>query len=243
MSMYLHKAMKQGIGRALHTYDMISDGENIVVGLSGGADSMVLLWFLTERLKRIPITYNLFAVYIDPGFKNGFATELEAYCREQGYRFRVDYSDCGIIGHSEENRENPCFLCSRLRRKRLFEIADELDCTKIALGHHKDDIIETLFMNMCYAGEISTMKPVQTFFNEKLTVIRPLCFVEKGAIEKFAKNNHLPVFKNPCPTSDSSKRLQIKTILSELYRTNKKIKGNIFRSMNRVKPEYLLDHV
>jgi len=243
MSMYVYKAMKRDIGRALHKYDMISDGETIVVGLSGGADSMVLLWFLTERLKRIPITYDLVAVYIDPGFENGFADELESYCRGQGYRFRVDYSDCGVVGHSEENRENPCFLCSRLRRKRLFEIADELGCEKIALGHHKDDIIETLFMNMCYAGEISTMKPVQTFFSEKMTIVRPLCFVDKDTIEKFAKKRHLPVFSNPCPSSGSSKRLQIKMMLSELYRTNKKIKGNLFRSMNRVKPDYLLEHV
>jgi tRNA 2-thiocytidine biosynthesis protein TtcA len=243
MSTYTYKAMKRNIGRALHKYDMISDGDTIVVGLSGGADSMVLMWFLTERLKRIPINYQIFAVYIDPGFENGFAGELEAYCREQGYSLRIDYSDCGIIGHSEENRENPCFLCSRIRRKRLFEIADELGCKKIALGHHKDDIIETLFMNMCYAGEISTMKPVQTFFNDRMMIVRPLCFVDKDSIEKFAKKEHLPVFHNPCPTSGSSKRFQIKMLLKELYQTNRKIKGNIFRSMNRVKLDYLLEHV
>jgi len=227
----------------LHKYDMISDGENIAVGLSGGRDSLVLMWFLTERLRRIPINYQLFAVYIDPGFEGGFTKELEAYCREQGYKLRIDYSDCGIVGHSEENRENPCFLCSRLRRKRLFEIADELGCDKIALGHQKDDIIETLFMNMCYAGEISTMKPMQTFFNGKMMIIRPLSFVDKDSIEKFAEKKQLPVFHNPCPTSGISKRHEIQTLLKELYKTNRKIKGNIFRSMNHVRTDYLLEHV
>ncbi len=227
----------------MHKYDMIADGDNIAVGLSGGIDSMVLMWFLTERLKRIPINYKLYAVFIDPGFEGGFAEELEAYCQEKGYKLRIDYSDCGIVGHSEENRENPCFLCSRLRRKRLFEIADELGCAKIALGHHKDDIIETLFMNMCYAGEISTMKPLQTFFNGKMMIIRPLSFVDKDSIEKFAEKEQLPVFHNPCPTSGISKRNEIQTLLKELYRTNRNIKGNIFRSMNRVRPDYLLEHV
>ncbi|MBW2218799.1 MAG: tRNA 2-thiocytidine(32) synthetase TtcA [Deltaproteobacteria bacterium] len=243
MSTYSYKAVKRNIGRALHKYDMISDGDNIAVGLSGGIDSLVLMWFLTERLKRIPINYQLFAVYIDPGFEGGFAKELEVYCREQGYKLRIDYSDCGIVGHSEENRENPCFLCSRLRRKRLFEIADELGCAKIALGHHKDDIIETLFMNMCYAGEISTMKPLQTFFNGKMMIIRPLSFIDKDSIEKFAEKKQLPVFHNPCPTSGTSKRHEIRTLLKELYQTNRKIKGNIFRSMNRVRTDYLLKHV
>ena len=94
----------------------------------------------------------------------------------------METTDFGVVAHSPENRENPCFLCSRLRRKRLFEIADELNCTKLALGHHKDDIIETLFMNMCYAGEISTMKPSQSFFEGKFTVIRPLAYADEDSI-------------------------------------------------------------
>ena len=148
---------------------MISDGDKIAVGLSGGKDSLTLMWFLNERLPRIPIDYELYAIYIDPGFEGSFSKELEEYCIEAGYNLIVEHTDNGPLAHSSKNRENPCFLCSRLRRKRLFEIADELGCRKLALGHHKDDIIETLFMNICYAGEISTMVPSQTFFQEKLT--------------------------------------------------------------------------
>jgi tRNA 2-thiocytidine biosynthesis protein TtcA len=155
------------MGQALHRYQMISDGDRILVGVSGGADSLTLMRMLVERLTRIPIRYELFAVFIDPGFEGSFAEPLEIYCDKIGFPLRVVYTNYGILGHGPDNRENPCFLCSRLRRKRLFEIADELGCNKIALGHNKDDIIETLFMNICYAGEISTMLPVQTFFSRQ----------------------------------------------------------------------------
>lgn len=219
---------------------MISDGDRIVVGLSGGRDSLTMIWILKERLARIPVNYNLFAVYIDPGFKGGFGRSLEKYCDEAGYNLRVEYTDYGIVGHSDKNRENPCFLCSRLRRKRLFEIADELGCNKLALGHTKDDIIETLFLNICYAGEISTMVPSQTFFKERFTVIRPLAFVDEDLIRRFAKEQNFPDFINQCPSAGVSKRHEIKTLLNKLYRSNKKIKGNIFRAMSNVKNEYLL---
>jgi len=228
------------MGQALHRYEMISHGDRIVVGVSGGADSLTLLRMLTERLARVPIKYELFAVFVDPGFEGSFAEPLEMYCEKIGIPLRVEYTDYGIQGHSPTNRENPCFLCSRLRRKRLFEIADELECNKLALGHNKDDIIETLFMNICYAGEISTMLPAQTFFQDKFTLIRPLAFADADLIRRFARDQRYPDFINPCPTAGTSKRREVKKILKELYRSNNKIKGNIFRSMSHVRPEYLL---
>jgi len=228
------------MGKALHSYEMIADGDRIVVGVSGGADSLTLMWMLTERLKRVPINYDLFAVYIDPGYEGSFGEALEWYGKKVGFSIRAEYTDCGLVAHSPENRENPCFLCSRLRRKRLFEIADELGCTKLALGHNKDDIIETLFMNICYAGEISTMMPSQTFFQEKFTVIRPLAFADEQLIRKFARDQKFPEFINPCPSANKSKRAEMKAFLQQLYRTNKKIKGNIFRAMSHVRTDYLL---
>lgn len=240
MSRYAYKTIKKYVGKALHRYDMISDGEKIAVGLSGGKDSLTLLWILNERLRRIPINYELIAIHIDPGFEGGFSTQLKAYCEKEGYKLIVEYTDNGIVAHSSENRENPCFLCSRLRRKRLFEIADELGCKKLALGHNKDDIIETLFINMCYAGEISTMSPVQEFFQGDFTVIRPLAFVDESVIKRFAKNMGFPVGENPCPSANVSKRAEIKIILNELYRSNRNIKGNIFRAMHHVKLDYML---
>ena len=234
-----YRAINRKAGRAIHRYEMISGGDRILVGMSGGKDSLTLMWLLSERRRRVPVDYELFAVYIDPGFEGGFGEELAAHCRQAGYQFRWERTDYGPRAHGPENRENPCFLCSWNRRKRLFEIADELGCNKVALGHHKDDIIETLFLNICYAGEISTMKPVQPFFNGLLTVIRPLALVEEDLIRRFARQQQFPRYVNPCPSASDSKRSEIKILLDRLYRTNHKIRGNIFRAIRHVNPEYL----
>jgi len=219
---------------------MLQDGDRIAVGVSGGADSLTMMWVLAERLQRIPINFELFPVHIDPGFEGSFSEPLKAYCADSGLSLRVEHTDYGILGHSASNRENPCFLCSRLRRKRLFEIADEMGCNKLALGHNKDDIIETFFLNVCYAGEISTMVPCQTFFKGRFTVIRPLAFADQDLIRAFAGEQRFPEFVNPCPSATHSKRQELKTLLMQLYRSNKKIKGNIFRAMSHVKLDYLL---
>ncbi len=228
------------VGKAIHRYDLIHDGDRIAVGLSGGKDSLTLLWALTERLKRIPVHYELFPIYVDPGFQGGFGNCLSETCRQMGYDLTVDRTNHGIVAHSPGNRENPCFLCARLRRKRLFEIADTLGCTKLALGHNKDDLIETFFLNICYAGEISTMVPRQDFFSGRFTIIRPLAMVEEKSINRFVKAQGFPRFDNPCPSAGHTKRSEIKAMLDGLYRTNRKIKGNIFRAMSHVKMEYLL---
>jgi tRNA 2-thiocytidine biosynthesis protein TtcA len=219
---------------------MMDDGDRILVGVSGGKDSMALLWSLAERQRRSPVRYELFPVYVDPGFEGGFAEALRAQCRDMGLDLRVAHTDFGRIAHSAENRENPCFLCARLRRKRLFEIAHELDCRKVALGHNKDDIIETFFMNICFAGEVSTMIPAQSFFNGLITVIRPLAFVEEDLIRRFVRQQGLAVFHNPCPSANRTKRQEIKELLRQLYRSNPKVKGNVFRAMRHVRLDYLL---
>ena len=219
---------------------MIADGEKLAVGLSGGKDSLALSWILKNRIKHIPVDYELTAIYIDPGFKNGFSGELAGHCEKIGIELIVEHTDNGLVAHSTENRENPCFLCSRLRRKRLFEIAEGIGAKKIALGHHKDDIIETLFLNMFYAGEISTMSPRQELFKGAMTIIRPLAFLDEDIIRKFSELMAFPVFVNPCPSAKRSKRQAIKKMLTEFYRTNRKIRGNIFRALHHVKLDYLL---
>jgi len=241
MSLFRDKAVSKAVGRAIYHYKMVSDGDKIAVGLSGGKDSLTLMWALQERLSRIPVHYSLFAVYVDLGFERDPVRPIASYCRDMGYRLQVEHTDFGMLAHGDENRENPCFLCSRLRRKRLFEVANALGCNKLALGHNMDDIIETLFLNMCYIGEISTMVPCQPFFGGKLTVIRPLAFLDGSTINRFAHDRAFPEFENPCPTAKTSKRREVKEMLNRLYATNKKIKGNIFRSMSHVKTEYLLN--
>lgn len=240
MPPYPLRTLHPAVGKAISDYDMISDGDRIVIGVSGGKDSLTLLWILNERLSRIPIGYHLFPVYIDPGFPGGFADRLHEFLFRMGFDLKVVRTDCGIQAHSPSNRENPCFLCARLRRKKLFEIAGELNCRKIALGHHKDDIIETFFINVCYAGNISTMRPKQPFFKGEISIIRPLAYAAEEGIRRFAANREFPEFVNPCPTAGISRRKEIKDLLTHLYASNSKIRGNIFRALKNVKPDYLL---
>jgi tRNA 2-thiocytidine biosynthesis protein TtcA len=234
------KSVNRTVGRALHRYDMIADRDRILVGVSGGKDSLTLFRALQTRRARIPIDYQLFPVYIDPGFGGSTGAALERLFLDWGVRLLRESTGHGILAHSPENRENPCFLCSRLRRKRLFEIAEALECSKIALGHHKDDIIESLFINIFYAGEISTMMPSQPFFKGKFHVIRPLAFTGEEQIARFAAEAGFPVFANLCPSAKRSKRQEVKGLLKGLYRTNRKIRGNIFRAMSHVNTDYLL---
>ncbi|MDY6905781.1 MAG: ATP-binding protein [Thermodesulfobacteriota bacterium] len=235
-----YKDINRTLGKAHHRYEMLSDGDRVCVGLSGGKDSLTLLWFLHERLQRIPIHYTIVACHIDPGFENGFARELEQFCDHNNWAVRIEYTDCGVVAHSTENRENPCFLCARRRRQRLFEVASELGCNKLALGHNKDDIIESLFLNMFYAGEISVMMPCLPMFGGEITIIRPLAFTDEHDIKRFANEKGFPKFVNPCPSAGVSKRREIKDMLEALYRQNRKIKGNIFRALGNVKRDYLL---
>jgi len=144
------------------------------------------------------------------------------------------------LAHSDFNRKNPCFLCSRLRRKRIFEIADEKGCNKIAFAHHRDDIIETLLINMFYGREISTMMPNQSIFGGKLHIIRPLAYLQEELVKKYSSERQFPAVKNDCPTSKISKRVYVKNLLNELERDNKEIRDNIYKAMGHIKMDYLL---
>ncbi|MCP4022821.1 MAG: tRNA 2-thiocytidine(32) synthetase TtcA [Desulfobacteraceae bacterium] len=237
----LKKRVFHLVGKAIQDWKMILDGEKILVGISGGKDSQALLKILYDLKARAPVTFDLVPVHIDSGFKGSFSKELEKYIEKEYGPIRVEYKEYGPYAHSSENRENPCFLCSRLRRKRLFEIAKEEGCNKIALGHHKDDLIETLFINICYAGKIGTMKPRQSFFDGELEIIRPLAYVEKHEIILFNDKFALPEFVNNCPSANRTKRDEIRQMLDGLYKKNKHIKGNIFNAMGNVALDYLLD--
>lgn len=239
MSRFVAKEMNRLMGKAIHTGDMISDGDHILVSVSGGKDSLSVLWLLRERIKRIPIHYHITAVHIDPGFGAHSADRMASFFVEHGYDHRIIRSDFGPRAHSPENRENPCFLCSRLRRKAIFELAAELTCNKIAFGHHKDDLIETFFINILYGGSVSTMLPVQRFFDGKLAVIRPLYMIDEALIRRYAASMGWPEIDLGCPTAKASKRREIKEMLNRFYRSNKKIKGNIFHAIHNVKTDYL----
>lgn len=217
---------------------MIENGDRIAVGVSGGKDSLSLLSLLSERRRWVPIQYDLVAVHIDLGF-DGTGEKIASYFRQERIQYRIEATRIGPTAHSEINRENPCFLCARLRRKRLFELANSMGCRKVALAHHRDDIIETLLLNMFYCGEIGTMVPHQRLFKGKLSIIRPLALTDEDAIQRYAKAQRFPIIQSGCPTTQDSERDRIKAILTELGRKNNKIKGNIFRSMQNIRMDYL----
>ena len=237
---FVAKEMKRLAGKAIHTRNMIKDGDHVLVAVSGGKDSLALLWLLRERIRRIPIEYKVTAVHVDPGFGADNASRMETFFSEHGFEFKIIKSDIGPRAHGPENRENPCFLCSRLRRKLLFEMADERGCNLIALGHHKDDIIETFFLNVFFGASVSTMQPVQELFDGKLTLIRPLYLIDEDLVRRYVKFMGWPEIDLGCPTSGSSKRQEIKRMLNGFYRSNKKVKGNIFHALQNVNPGYLL---
>jgi len=228
------------MGKAIHQYGLIQEGDRILVGVSGGKDSLSLLHLLHERRKRVQTHYELIPVHIELGFDPERADLLKDFFVAEGLPYHIEFTDIGKRANSSENRENPCFLCSWERRKRLFQLANRLKCNKVALGHHKDDLIETLLLNIFYSGEISTMVPIQTLFKGKITLIRPLALIEEKKIERFAKEMGLPFGPSGCPSSGRTKRKEVKELIETLGKKNRKVKGNIFRSLSNIKLDYLL---
>ncbi len=237
--LFLH--MKKWLEKAVLDYMMIEKGDRLLIGVSGGADSLALLDLLDSPMLFIP-EFSFVAVNIDMGFDPTYKKydRLEKYFQKNHYPYVMEKTDIGTVAHSEVNKKNPCFLCSRLRRKRIFEIADAEGCNKIAFAHHRDDIIETLLINMFYGREISTMMPNQSIFGGKLHIIRPLVYLREELVKKYSKERRFPVLKNDCPTSKVSKRIYIKKLLDKLDRDNKEIRDNIYKAMSHVKPDYLL---
>ncbi|MCX8118514.1 MAG: tRNA 2-thiocytidine(32) synthetase TtcA [Desulfobacterota bacterium] len=236
---YWEREIRSLMGKAIHRYGLIEDGDRIAVAVSGGKDSLALLHLLHERRKRVPIHYELMPIHIDLGFGTGRAEVLRDYFEGQGLPYHIEYTQIGRRANSPENRENPCFLCSWERRKRLFQLAQDFRCNKIALGHHKDDVIETFLLNIFYSAEISTMLPRQTLFKGKITLIRPLVLIEERQLDRFARAMGLPFGPGGCPASGRTKRMEIKEFIALLEKKNPKIKGNLFRALSNVKLEYL----
>lgn len=228
----------RAVGRTINKYEMIKDGDRIAVGVSGGEDSLVLLEILARRRTKVPINYELFAVAVDAEeipyeinrqYLSDFCNKLDVpfYHKEIKLDVREGYDD------------SPCFICARKRRNRIFQFARELDCTSVALGHHGDDIIETLIMNMIFQGSISTMPPKLKIFEGTLEIIRPLAFILKSDISGYALTQNYHGLKSECPYEDSTKRNEIKRVVSQLETIKPDAKKNILKAMTNVMPEYL----
>ncbi len=223
----------------MHDYHMLDRGDRVMVAVSGGVDSMVLAWLMHEWRKKIPFSYQLYFVHIDHGFgidennENNDVDQLLKLLATKGIDLRV------IEGRSID-AETTCFICSRNRRNQLFDLAKEMDCNKIAFGHHKDDLIETLFLNMFYGGNISTMLPNQALFDNTLNLIRPMAYIEKHEVMTIASGLGLQPIRNSCPLADQTQRDKIRDMLQTIYDREPEIKKSIFSSLTNVKSEYML---
>jgi tRNA 2-thiocytidine biosynthesis protein TtcA len=225
------------VGRAIMDYRMLSDADKVAVAVSGGKDSLTLLRVLNDRRRFVPIKYDILAVHIDLGYPRSSARILERYFKKIGVKYHIE--KVGLV-NKENGKDISCFWCSWNRRKALFKVADRFGCTKVALGHHKDDIVETILLNLFFQGEISAMSPKQELFNGKIIIIRPLCYVEEYMIKRFVKEDNIPQESCRCPNSIISNRNKMTKIISSLKRVCPEVKTNIFKSVKRIKQDYLL---
>ncbi|MBA3005714.1 MAG: tRNA 2-thiocytidine biosynthesis TtcA family protein [Proteobacteria bacterium] len=236
----LSRQVNRRIGQAMQTYSMLSHGDSVLVAVSGGVDSLVLAWLLQMWLQKAPISYTLRVVHIDMGFRGQGKSGANpvAEIREQLNRFGISLlvEQARVMDEAERN----CFFCARQRRHQLFNLAREYGCNKIAFGHHKDDLIETLFLNMLYSGNLSTMVPKQDLFDGRLSLIRPLAYIEKHEVQKIAITLGLAPIDNLCPLAGNTRRDQVRKVLQALYDQDPDVKASIFASMANVREGYLL---
>lgn len=225
------------VGKAISDYGMIADGDRIAVAISGGKDSLTMLNILLERQKFVPVKYKLLAVHVDMGYPCHHPAILASYCRKLGVEYHTERID---ILKGKSRKDISCFWCSWNRRKALFQAAVRFKCAKVALGHHKDDIIETILMNLFFHGEISAMAPKQKLFDGKIVLIRPLAYVDEEMIVRYARALEFPHHKCACPNSLTSRRTKMTAVIKDLKKICPDVKTNIFRSVKRIKTDYLL---
>jgi len=240
----LHQRLRKILEAGIRNFQLISEGDRILIGISGGRDSLTLFELLSGTLITTTNDFTLVPVHVDLGFQeNGerISEKLRRFFKERNRDLIVIKTDIGPLVHSDFNRKNPCFLCSRMRRHEIYKMATKMACNKIAYGHHKDDIIETFLMNIFFGREISTMMPKQSVFKGKFHIIRPLVYIEEEWIKKFAVEHELPGFENPCPTAGNSKRAFIKKLLTDLEEDYPAVKKNVWHSLFHPKPDYLFN--
>lgn len=226
------------VGKCIQQYDLIADGDRILVGLSGGKDSLVLLETLAGRRKYHPMKYDLTAIHISLK-SQPYQIDLEylsSFCTRLNVPFVHRILDVNLF---ETENNNPCFLCSWNRRKALFEAAQELGYNKLAMGHHMDDAIETLLMNMAFQSSISSMPASLSMFDGKLQIIRPLLLLSEAEVKTFAQTKGFRNELKTCLFEKDSKRANIKDVINRLAELNPLIRSNIFASMSNIQREYL----
>lgn len=239
----LKKKLERGVGEAIADFDMIRDGDTVMVCLSGGKDSYTLLSCLLALRERAPVDFRIIAMNLDqkqPGFP---AHILPAWCESIGVEYRIVTEDTySIVKDKIPEGKTTCSLCSRLRRGIIYRTARELGATKIALGHHRDDILETFFLNLFFGGHIKAMPPKLVSDDGDNVVIRPLAYCTEADIARFARTMAYPIIPcNLCGSQENAQRRQIKAMLQSWSREHPGRIESIFTAMRQVVPSHLMD--
>ena len=242
MSRLQHNLLRK-ISRANLRFEMIAPGDRIMVAISGGKDSWGLLHLLRAYRSLVPFDFSMIAVNLDQGHPGFPVQVLRDYLEREGHEYRIIHRDT----YSVVKREIPagkayCSLCSRLRHGILYNTAVELGANKIALGHHRDDLIETLLLNQLYAGQLKAMAPVLRSDDGRNTIIRPLVLCEERELAAFAAEQGFPIVPcDLCGSQDNLKRVEVRRLLAQLEQVNPQVRQNLLAAAGNVKPSHLLD--
>lgn len=225
--------------QAINDFKLIEDGDKIAVGLSGGKDSLVLLNLLKAYQKFSPESFELIAITLNPGGIDN--SPLHKLCKEIEVPFYEIQTNIKEIVFDIKKEKNPCSLCANLRRGALNNEAEKLGCNKVALGHHRDDAIETLMLSICYEGRINCFSPKSHMHKNNLDLIRPMVYIDEYKIRSFAIKNNYPIIKNPCPADGKTNRQNIKELVAKLNKQMPDSKRNLFSALNNSDKLFIWD--
>ena len=219
--------------KAIDNYNMIEDGDKIAVALSGGKDSVTMLMGLKNLQRFYPKKFDIIAITINPGFEKFDTNLLKNICKNIDVPLIIENGHMKEIVFDIRQEKNPCSLCANIRRGMLNSIATREGCTKIAVGHNEDDVLETFIMNLFYAGSINTFAPMSYMDRSKMTLIRPLIYAPEKYIRNFVKRNNITVMPKACPMDRVSKREDIKNLLKNLQKDIPNIRANLYGAIKR----------
>ena len=217
--------------QAVDKYQMIHEGDKIAVGISGGKDSLTLLYALANLQKFYPEHFNLIAITVDLGYENFNLSAIQNLCEKFKVEYHIISTQISSIITQNTKKGSACSLCARLRKGALNDAAKNLSCNKVAYGHHMDDVIETMMLSLLYEGRFCSFWPVTFLEKSQLTLIRPMIYVPEADIKGFEHKYSLPVEKNPCPVDGSTKREYIKSLLRQINADNPGVKKRLFHAI------------
>ena len=227
--------------KAIEEYEMINEGDKIAVCLSGGKDSITMLYAFKNLQRFYPKKFELVAISIDPGFEFFDTKFLQGICNNLEVPLFIEKSNAKEIVFDIRKEKNPCSLCANLRRGVINSVAIREGCNKIALGHNQDDVLETFLLNLLYTGNIGTFAPMSYMDRTKITLIRPLIYTPEKETKKFIKKNNLSVMPKVCPMDGTSKREDMKQLIYTLGKNIPMVRANLFGAIQRNLPEWKLD--